>query len=183
MHIDFNDTYALYGKLPNVNIALITIPFIPDIFGVNVLCFSSPSFLNIRISKNSNMNGNIEISITVTNIPISFVLYIAEIIDRIHEKRPKAKIYLESLLPVNRSEDEKINHDTVGRRTNETIQSINEKLESYAEENDIEFINLYDEFTDENGELALKYTEEGLHLSNLGYLRLTNILLPYFQDE
>lgn len=108
---------------------------------------------------------------------------IAEIIDRIHEKRPKAKIYLESLLPVNRSEDEKINHDIVGRRTNETIQSINEKLESYAEENDIEFINLYDEFTDENGELALKYTEEGLHLSNLGYLRLTNILLPYFQDE
>ncbi len=108
---------------------------------------------------------------------------IAEIIDRIYEKRPKAKIYLESLLPVNRSEDEKINHDTVGRRTNETIQSINEKLESYAEENDIEFINLYDEFTDENGELALKYTEEGLHLSNLGYLRLTNILLPYFQDE
>ena len=56
-------------------------------------------------------------------------------------------------------------------------------MESYAEENDIEFINLYDEFTDENGELALKYTEEGLHLSNLGYLRLTNILLPYFQDE
>lgn len=108
---------------------------------------------------------------------------IAEIIDGIHEKRPKAKIYLESLLPVNRSDDEKINHDTVGRRTNETIQSINEKLESYAEENDIEFINLYDEFTDENGELALKYTEEGLHLSNLGYLRLTNILLPYFQDE
>ena len=82
MHIDFNDTYALYGKFPNVNIALITIPFIPDIFGVNVLCFSSPSFLNIRISKNSNMNGNIEISITVTNIPISFVLYIAEIIDK-----------------------------------------------------------------------------------------------------
>src|SRR5699024_5750740 len=57
-------------------------PFIPDIFGVNVLCFSSPSFLNIRISKNSNMNGNIEISITVTNIPISFVLYIAEFIDK-----------------------------------------------------------------------------------------------------
>ena len=107
---------------------------------------------------------------------------IKKIIDKIHEVRPKTKIYLESLLPVNKSDDSKINHDMVGKRENKTIQSINKKLKKYAEEENITFINLYDEFVNDNNEMTLKYTEEGLHLSSLGYLKLTNILLPYLQD-
>ena len=107
---------------------------------------------------------------------------IQEIVKEIQSKRPKAKIYLESILPVNRSNDDKIDHGMVGERENDKIQSINKKLKQYAEKEKITFINLYDEFVDENNEMTLKYTTEGLHLSSLGYLRLTNILLPYLQD-
>lgn len=107
---------------------------------------------------------------------------IQQIIEEIHKKRPKAKVYLESILPVNRSDDEKIDHGMVGTRENPKIQSINKKLKEYAEEENITFINLYDEFVDEKNEMTLKYTTEGLHLSSLGYLKLTNILLPYLQD-
>lgn len=107
---------------------------------------------------------------------------IQQIIEEIHKKRPKAKVYLESILPVNRSDDEKIDHGMVGERENDKIQSINKKLEQYAEEEGITFINLYDEFVNSDNEMTLKYTTEGLHLSSLGYLKLTNILLPYLQD-
>lgn len=107
---------------------------------------------------------------------------IQEIVKEIQSKRPKAKIYLESILPVNRSNDDKIDHGMVGERENDKIQSINKKLKQYSEKEKITFINLYDEFVDENNEMTLKYTTEGLHLSSLGYLRLTNILLPYLQD-
>ena len=124
--------------------------------------------------------------IGTNDVPVSsedeIVDHIKQIIEEIHEKRPKAKVYLESILPVNRSDDEKIDHGMVGERENDKIQSINKKLEQYAEEEGITFINLYDEFVNSDNEMTLKYTTEGLHLSSLGYLKLTNILLPYLQD-
>ena len=46
--IAFKDIYALYGKQPSVIIVLNIIPFNPDILGVNVFCFSSPSLFAIR---------------------------------------------------------------------------------------------------------------------------------------
>lgn len=124
--------------------------------------------------------------IGTNDVPVSsedeIVDHIKQIIEEIHKKRPKAKVYLESILPVNRSDDEKIDHGMVGERENDKIQSINKKLEQYAEEEEITFINLYDEFVNSDNEMTLKYTTEGLHLSSLGYLKLTNILLPYLQD-
>lgn len=124
--------------------------------------------------------------IGTNDVPVSsedeIVDHIKQIIEEIHKKRPKAKVYLESILPVNRSDDEKIDHGMVGERENDKIQSINKKLEQYAEEEGITFINLYDEFVNSDNEMTLKYTTEGLHLSSLGYLKLTNILLPYLQD-
>lgn len=124
--------------------------------------------------------------IGTNDVPVSsedeIVDHIKQIIEEIHEKRPKAKVYLESILPVNRSDDEKIDHGMVGERENDKIQSINKKLEQYAEEEEITFINLYDEFVNSDNEMTLKYTTEGLHLSSLGYLKLTNILLPYLQN-
>ena len=44
----FNEIYALYGMHPSEITALKKIPFNPDICGVNVSCFSSPSFFNIK---------------------------------------------------------------------------------------------------------------------------------------
>ena len=44
---------------------------------------------------------------------------IQEIVKEIQSKRPKAKIYLESILPVNRSNDDKIDHGMVGEREND----------------------------------------------------------------
>ncbi len=107
---------------------------------------------------------------------------IKKIIEEIHSMRPKAKIYLESIYPVNRTDNEKIDHDMVKKRDNEVIQKINERLKKYCDNTGVTYIDIYSELVDKDGNLDIKYTSDGLHMSNLGYLRVTKTLLPYFQD-
>lgn len=107
---------------------------------------------------------------------------IQNIISEIQRLRPKAKVYLQSIYPVNNGDDEKVNKNTVGDRSNDVIRSINKKLEKYYQNTDVTYIDVYSELANKEGDLDLKYTEDGLHLSNLGYLRVTKTLLPYFQD-
>lgn len=106
------------------------------------------------------------------------------IIKKINNKKPKCKIYLESIYPINNSDDDKINHETVGVRTNKQIKEVNKSLKEYAKETDnVTYIDVYTELLDTNKkELALKYTKEGLHITDMGYLKITKILLPYFND-
>lgn len=107
---------------------------------------------------------------------------IQKIISEIQRLRPKAKVYLQSIYPVNNGDDEKVNKNTVGDRSNDVIKSINKKLEKHYRNTDVTYIDVYSELANKEGNLDLKYTEDGLHLSNLGYLRVTKTLLPYFQD-
>lgn len=107
---------------------------------------------------------------------------IKKIIERIQVLRPKTKIYLESIYPINDTDDEKINPESVSDKNNEDIKKINKKLRQYCEHSEVTYIDVYNELIDNEGNLDLKYTEEGLHLSNLGYLKVTKVLLPYFQD-
>lgn len=107
---------------------------------------------------------------------------IKKIIKEIKQLRPKTKIYLQSIYPVNTTDDEKVKDDVVGGRDNKIIKEINSKLKKYCKEKKITYIDVYSELEDEDGNLNLKYTEDGLHMSNLGYLRVTKTLLPYFQD-
>lgn len=107
---------------------------------------------------------------------------IKNIIDEIQRLRPKAKVYLQSIYPVNKGDDEKVNKNTVGDRSNDVIQRINKKLEKHYQNTNVTYIDVYSELANKEGELDLKYTQDGLHLSNLGYLRVTKTLLPYFQD-
>ena len=101
---------------------------------------------------------------------------------KIEKKRPKTKIYIESIYPINNTNSEKINHGMVGSRKNSTIKKINKEIKDYCNENDYTYIDVYNNLTDKNGNLKLEYTEEGLHLSSLGYIKVTKILYPYLGD-
>ena len=70
-----------------------------------------------------------------------------------------------------------------GIRTNKKIKYINKKLKKYCKNKDYTYINVYDELTDEDGNLALKYTEEGLHLNETGYIKVTKTLYKYLKEE
>lgn len=107
---------------------------------------------------------------------------IEKITKKIEKKRPKTKIYIESIYPINNTNSEKINHGMVGSRKNSTIKKINKEIKDYCNENDYTYIDVYNNLTDKNGNLKLEYTEEGLHLSSLGYIKVTKILYSYLGD-
>ena len=103
---------------------------------------------------------------------------IKEICTKIKQNRPLAKIYVESLYPVNRNMKEEM----VAERNNEVIQKINSNIEEYCKKEKITYINMYDELTDADGNFAEKYTYDGLHPSTLGFAKITKVLMPYIYE-
>lgn len=95
------------------------------------------------------------------------------IIDEIRENRPYAKIYVESIFPINNKDDEKINHGMVADRKNSNIMEINEMIKDLCKEEKVDYIDLFKELQDEEGNLKLDYTRDGLHMSEEGYELIT----------
>lgn len=103
---------------------------------------------------------------------------IKEIIKEIKENRSDATIYVESVYPINSN----IENNVVNNRTNKKIKSLNRKLSNYCKEDNCNYINLYNDLIDEEGNLKEQYTEDGLHLNSLGYVVVTRELLPYLNE-
>lgn len=90
----------------------------------------------------------------------------------IKAKSPRTKIYLQTLLPVNRDFGKHAahyNHD-------EMILRINDNLRKLAKAEQVELIDLYPAFLNTNGKLVDKYTYDGLHLTAEGYKRWLEVL-------
>ena len=98
-----------------------------------------------------------------------------EIIDQIQTKRSLAKITLISLIPVNAQ----VNPATVGLCSNDHIQEVNQGLQEIAKEQELDYIDLFSELKDEQGNLKSEYTVDGLHLSDAGYQVVLGIIEPY----
>ena len=100
---------------------------------------------------------------------------IKKIVNIIHENRPIAKIYVESIYPVNKGLDK----NAVKNRDNDRIVEINKKIEEIVKDKEyIEYINIYDSLL-KDGVLNEEYSEDGLHLNDKGYEIVTNILKKY----
>ncbi|MDD5888935.1 MAG: GDSL-type esterase/lipase family protein [bacterium] len=124
--------------------------------------------------------GTNDLEILVDNDKI--VDNIEEIIKKIKENRPYAKLYIESIYPINNSDNEKISLNVVnGNRKNADIIAINEKLKQMASTYDATYIDLYNELVDEDGLLRLEYTVDGLHLSDEGYMKVSDVLINYIK--
>ncbi|MGT2742564.1 SGNH/GDSL hydrolase family protein [Streptococcus plurextorum] len=87
-----------------------------------------------------------------------------------------AEILLLSVLPVNEAQ---AYAKTVKIRSNALITELNKSLKGLS---GIEFINLYPEFLDETGQLAVPYTTDGLHLTPKAYEKLAHLLTPYLEN-
>lgn len=109
---------------------------------------------------------------------------IAKIISEIKKNRAHSQIYVESIYPVNRNTNNDIvDAEMVGNRKNERIQEINKEIKDLCKEKNIKYINMYDKLTDENGDLNLKYTVDGLHISDEGYKIITKVIMKYIEKE
>ena len=100
---------------------------------------------------------------------------IKRIIINIHDNRPIAKIYVESIYPVNKE----LNKTMVSTRDNERIVELNKKIKEEVKDiKYVEYINIYDSLLKDN-KLSNEYSIDGLHLNDRGYEIVTNIIKKY----
>lgn len=97
------------------------------------------------------------------------VINYAEIIQQIKKELPKTKIYVQSVLPVNN-----IVKDT--KTTNLKVKELNFKLKNLSLKEGVEFIDLFSQFIDENGNLKNELTSDGLHINGTGYEIWSNLI-------
>lgn len=107
--------------------------------------------------------------------------HLKNLIDKIHSDKPEIKINILSLLPINKTDDPKIVKEANNNKTNEQINEINEQIKKYCDEKNFTYINVHDVLVDDNGDLKLAYTNEGLHITDLGYHQITMQLLKYIE--
>ena len=170
---DFYDLDKYYEDLPVVNSGINgnrTTDILNDM--KNRVYRYNPSKVFLLIGVNDYLDDKSDDEI-VNNIK--------KIIELIMENRPYAKIYLESIYPVNKTDNDKISLSMVSSRDNDQITEINKKLKQYCDEKKITYIDLYSRLADDEGNLKLDYTKEGLHLSDEGYKVVTEEISKYIK--
>ena len=102
---------------------------------------------------------------------------IIEILSNIKAKRPMTKIYFQSIYPVNREEG------AAEERYNDEIQEVNSIVRKYCENNNVVYIDMYKELADGEGNFKENMTNDGLHPNDLGYARISQVLLKYIYEK
>ena len=109
------------------------------------------------------------------DVPINEALNNLEsVIQTISRDYPLSQIKLVSILPVHQGEEYK---QTVYIRTNEKIKVWNQAYQDLASAYmQVEYVSVFEELLDQEGQLKSDYTTDGLHLSVSGYQALTKAL-------
>lgn len=100
---------------------------------------------------------------------------IKKIVEGIEENREHAKIYIESLYPVQ--------SDLIKDRPNSKIREINDKLKKYCQEKNITYIDLYSVLAEDNNDLKREYSDDGLHMNKKSYEVITKELKKYIEEK
>lgn len=134
------------------------------------------NLLTLKPSRVVFLGGANDINRGVTTDEV--VANIREILTRIKEAVPDCEIYVESLYPVN-PYTHPIYLNSVDKRKNEDILTINAALEPLCAELGCTYINVHDKLTDEDGNLRADLTMDGLHVNDEGYAIVTAVLSEY----
>lgn len=96
---------------------------------------------------------------------------ISKIIDGIKENRKYAKLYIESIYPINSAKEKK--------RTNKEINEINKKIKALCKEKKVTYLNIGKLLMDDNKELRSDFSNDGLHLNDAAYQVITDEIKKY----
>lgn len=94
------------------------------------------------------------------------------ILDRLQAGLPGARIYLQSVLPLNET---LLKYDYL-KGKNVKVQQLNGEVKMLADEYGFTFVNLHEVMADAQGELKKEYTMDGIHLKTEAYLAWVDYL-------
>lgn len=108
------------------------------------------------------------------------------ILDQINQNLPECDIYILSYYPVNPNKasfiPEKERTFIFASRSNEAIIRANQELIELADKNKATYIDVTSCLLDSSGLLDEELTIEGIHLWPKAYMRVLQILIPYFKS-
>ncbi len=126
----------------------------------------NPSIVFIELGIN-DLDSNTESVDTITNL--------SEIIDGIKENRKSAKIYVESIYPIN-TDLEEFNSDSLNESvTNDRIVELNKLIKELCDDKKVEYIDVNKELLDDD-KLNEEYTDDGISLNEKGYEKVWNLI-------
>lgn len=125
--------------------------------------------------------GKIYIALGVNELgyfnPEGFAETCGEVVETIREKLPDARIYLQSLIPVNTAKCAA--NDIPYYITNEGVAAYNEALTEYFADREVVLLGIPDGLVDENGEVLEEYSADGVHFKKEGYILWLNELAAH----
>ena len=125
---------------------------------------TKPAAVFLMIGINDILNG-VKKEVIVSNIQ--------KIIDDIIRKCPDTNLYLQSVLPVNET-------NLIGNENlNIGIYELNNSLRILCKQRKISFIDIHPDFLNDKGEMNMKYTYDGVHLTKEGYLHWAELLKDF----
>ena len=99
-----------------------------------------------------------------------------KIIEQIIETSENTTIYLQSILPINPNVGDKFSSH---KNNHKKIIETNLKLQELAKIFNLKFIDLHKAMRDKNNHLKEKYTYDGLHLSEEGYVKWKRTIIKH----
>lgn len=96
----------------------------------------------------------------------------------IKEKLPNTEVYLMAYYPVNWNAPG-AQKGGLGARTNENVEKANRMVESLAQEFGFHYIDVNDGLKDENGNLKVEHTQDGIHFDAAAYRTVFERLKKY----
>ncbi|MBS1491760.1 MAG: family 20 glycosylhydrolase [Bacteroidetes bacterium] len=128
-----------------------------------------PSKIFLLIGTN-DLAKNISADSVVKNI-----LWMA---DYLHQELPSSKLYVQSILPVNDAFQKFEDHTSKGER----IKQVNTSLQHNTSLHHYTFVDICTPFSDVEGKLNKKFTNDGLHLTGDGYMLWKHLIYPLVYD-
>ena len=127
------------------------------------------------------MIGTNDLGKTVMQSPKDIAINVKELVETVHYNLPECKIYVVSPLPCLAIHDYK---HTVGvLRSNDLLKITFKEMKKTIPYEYVTFINAYPSLCNKKGDPVEAYYEDGLHLTDAGYIQYTNTIKEYLKSK
>ncbi len=133
-----------------------------------------PAKILLLSSYNRDENAPQGVNVTVNFDADVIVEKITEAVNAIRELSPETEIILQSITPVNSTYEKYAPFAGSAKK----VKDANKKLRKLAKKLNLTWVDAYDVFADENGDLKAEFTINGFHLMGKGYQAWAELLKP-----